>query len=339
MSLEEEARKGVEETLMQALEWKPTQGMLIIADEETALSRLLLATYRALVPSARVILFALGQEALILEEIEKSKPKELVVLIQSANFRLNDFRLRIELFKRGLWTIEYLHLARMTEEQVPIYLQALRYEKDYYRTVGPAIKKRLDQARLVRVECPGTVLTYDSTMEDAKLNIGDYREMENVGGTYPIGEVFTESTDLTKTNGQIKIFGFADMDHHVHFYDPFIATITNGILSAGEDAPSEFHDILKLIRETEEVWVREIGLGLNRAMGRHALVNDVTAFERQHGLHISLGAKHGIYKKPGMVAKHTRYHIDVFVDVERIWIDDTVLFEHNSYVFPVVCIE
>lgn len=337
MSLEEEARKGVEETLAQAFEWKPTQGMLVIADEDTALSRLLLATYRAFVPSARVILFAPGQEALILEEIEKSKPRELVVLIQSVNFRLNDFRLRIELFKRGLWTIEYLHLARMTEEQAPIYLRALRYDKDYYRTVGPAIKKRLDQAHLIRVECEGTVLTYDSTMEDAKLNIGDYREMENVGGTYPIGEVFTEPTDLTKTNGQIKIFGFADMDHHVHFYDPFIATITNGILSAGEDAPAEFHEILKLIRETEEVWVREIGLSLNRAMGKQALVNDVTAFERQQGLHISLGAKHGIYKKPGMAPKHTRYHIDVFVDVQRILVDGVVLFEHNSYVFPTVC--
>lgn len=331
MLLLEQAILGVQETLTQALEWREEQGMLIIADEETALSRLLLEAYKTLAPTAHVVTFAVGKEAEVLAEIDRCAAKTLVVLIQSSNFRLNDFRLRIELFKRGLWTVEYIHLARMTEAQYPIYLQALRYDRAYYRTIGPGIKKRLEAAQHVRVECPGTVLEYASTMEEAKLNIGDYRGMENVGGTYPIGEVFTEPTDLTSVNGEVKIFGFADMDHHVHFYEPFVVTIKKGILSADERAPQEFHALLDLIREEEEVWVRELGLGLNRAMGRQALVNDVTAFERQHGLHLSLGAKHGIYKKPGMSRKHMRYHIDVFIDVERILVDDQVLFADNAF--------
>ena len=222
----------------------------------------------------------------------------------------------------------------MTEAQFPIYLQALRYDKDYYRTLGPGLKILLDRATSVRVECPGTVLNYASSMEEAKLNIGDYREMENVGGTYPIGEVFTEPKELTAVNGQIKIFGFADMNHHVHFYEPFVATITNGILSVGEDAPADFHATLDLIRADEEVWVRELGLGLNRAMGRHALVNDVTAFERQRGMHLSLGAKHGVYAKPGFARKRTRYHIDVFVDIARILLDDTVIFQDHAFILP-----
>lgn len=332
MSLQEEALLGVKETLEQALEWKPEQGMLIIADEDSALSRILLAAYQQLVPNARLLLFKVGEEARVLEQIDQTKARELVVLIQSANFRLNDFRIRIELFKRGIWTIEYMHLARMSEDQYATYLQTLRYDPSYYRTVGPAIKARLDQAHLVRVECPGTVLEYASPMEDAKLNIGDYRAMENVGGTYPIGEVFTEATDLTKVNGQVKIFAFADMDHHVHFYEPFTVTITNGLVTDAPDAPEAFHAVLDLIRAEEEIWVRELGLGLNRAVGRHALVNDVTAFERQRGLHLSLGSKHGIYAKPGLSRKHMRYHIDVFVDVERIWVDDLVLFENNTFI-------
>jgi aminopeptidase len=334
MSLREEAVSGVRETLFEALEWKPEQGMLVIADEESELSRLLLSVYREIVPEAKVIPFNPADGEQILAELNQATAKTLVVLIQSTNFRLNDFRIRIELFKRGLWTVEYIHLARMTEAQFPIYLEALRYDKNYYRTLGPALKTLLDRATSVRVECPGTVLSYTSPMEEAKLNSGDYREMENVGGTYPIGEVFTEPKELTALNGQVKIFGFADMNHHVHFYEPFLVTITNGILSAGEEAPADFHATLDLIRADEEVWVRELGLGLNRAMGRHALVNDVTAFERQQGLHLSLGAKHGVYAKPGFARKRTRYHIDVFVAIERIIVDETVIFEDNAFVSP-----
>lgn len=135
-------------------------------------------------------------------------------------------------------------------------------------------------------------------------------------------------------NGRVKIFAFADMNHHVHFYEPFLATITNGILSASPEAPEEFHATLDLIRGEEEVWVRELGLGLNRAVGKHALVNDVTAFERQQGLHLSLGAKHGVYAKPGFARKQTRYHIDVFVDVDRILVDETVIFANNTFICP-----
>jgi hypothetical protein len=331
MSLLEEAKNGIEETVFQALEWHREQGMLIIADEEAPLSQLLLQAYRDVIPEAQVLLFENGKETEILSRIDSLSPKTLVVLIQSANFRLNDFRLRIELFKRKLWTIEYIHLARMAEDQVPIYLKSLRYDPQFYRTIGPALKEKLGQAESVTVECPGTILTYESPMEEPKLNIGDYRDMENVGGTYPIGEVFTEPKDLTKLNGQVKIFAFADMNHYVHLYEPFVVTITNGILSADERAPQEFHALLDLIREEEQVWVREFGLSLNRAMGRQAFVNDVTAFERQYGLHLSLGEKHGVYQKPGMSRKHSRYHIDVFVDVERITTDKEVIYANSTF--------
>lgn len=191
MSLREEALRGVKETLFDALEWRPEQGMVVIADEESELSRLLLSVYQEVVPAADVILFNSAEGDCILQKIDASAPKTLVVLIQSTNFRLNDFRIRIELFKRELWTVEYIHLARMTEEQFPRYLEALRYDKMYYRTLGPALKACLEQGSSVRVECPGTVLTYATSMEEVKLNIGDYRGMENVGGTYPIWEVFT----------------------------------------------------------------------------------------------------------------------------------------------------
>ncbi|MEK7452012.1 MAG: hypothetical protein AAB664_01625, partial [Patescibacteria group bacterium] len=78
--------------------------------------------------------------------------------------------------------------------------------------------------------------------------------------------------------------------------------VYDGILTA-PDAPQDFKDILDRIREDEDVLVREFGLGLNRAMGKDKIVYDITAFERQYGMHLSLGAKHAIYAKPGLHRK------------------------------------
>lgn len=56
------------------------------------------------------------------------------------------------------------------------------------------------------------------------------------------------------------------------------------------DAPLSFLEILKIIQEREGViCIREFGLGLNKGTNRYKPLNDVTAFERQIGLHISLG--------------------------------------------------
>src|SRR5690606_18007572 len=143
---------------------------------------------------------------------------------------------------------------------------------------------------------------------------GDYRGMKNVGGTFPIGEIFTEPQDLRAVNGEVMIFALGDMDHHVIKPEPFKAIIKDGILTA-PDAPDMFKATLDLISQQEPVMVREFGLGLNRAMSKDRIVSDITAYERMNGLHFSLGAKHGIYRKPGLNPKKTRYHVDVFIDV------------------------
>ena len=92
------------------------------------------------------------------------------------------------------------------ESQFETYVNALYYDANFYRPLGTALKQRLDTCEKVRVFCEGTELVYPVGMESSKLNIGDYTGMKNVGGTFPIGEVFTESKDLTKVNGAVKIF-------------------------------------------------------------------------------------------------------------------------------------
>jgi aminopeptidase len=324
------ATENLRATLNEALQVTVSERTLVIYDTQAPLSRILTECYREALPQARFVDFDKQTPEEVLGFIDELKPKDLVVLIQSTNFRLNEFRFRIELFKRDLKNIEHLHLARMEESQFDTYLASLAYDPAYYRTLGPKLKTDLDQAREVVVECQGTQLVYPGGMEAAKLNIGDYTGMKNAGGTFPIGEVFTEAKDLRTVNGQVLIFAFAGDDHQVRRFAPFRADIREGILTA-TDAPPEFQHILDRIKEDEEVLVRELGFGINPALDKHHLVNDITAFERQMGVHLSLGAKHGLYPKPGLKRKEGRYHVDVFVDVERVRIDGRTVFEQGKF--------
>lgn len=324
------AIKNLRDTLHLALEYKDGDAALVLFDEENALTRLLVEAYRTVVPTAEFLRVAdtTGEE---IRAKFKAMPKGgLVVLVQSTNFRLNEFRFRLEIFACGLKTVEHIHLNRMSEDQWLIYLNSLAYDPAYFRPLGHALKQRLDVAQTVRAECGGAVLEWKGGIEESKLNVGDYAGMTNVGGTFPIGEVFTEPKSLEKTEGSFLIYGFAGMDHLVQFHEPFPALVKEGIVYA-PDAPPAFQEILAMIRKEERVLVREIGFGLNPAMNRTVMVNDITAYERMTGLHLSLGEKHGIYKKPGLEPGKTRYHVDVFVAADRILVDDEVVFERGSY--------
>ncbi|MEK9152928.1 MAG: hypothetical protein AAB692_06195 [Patescibacteria group bacterium] len=245
---------------------------LVVFDGQTPLSRLIADGYRAALPEGIFIDFDDAEPGAVLAAIEALTAGDLVILVQSASFRLNEFRFRIELFSRGLATIEHLHLGRSSsDEQMEVYVDALAYDRNYYIGLGHGLKKKLDAAKMVTVRCRGTTLAYEGGMEPAKLNIGDYSDMKNVGGTFPIGEVFSEPTDLSKANGEAMLFGYAGMDHLIQIHEPFKVKIENGVLTAGDDAPESFRAILELIRKQEDVLVREFGLGLNRAMGKNPL--------------------------------------------------------------------
>ncbi len=324
------ATKNIRDVMTLALMHTDEHRALVIYDLASPLARCLYDAYRQVLPTATFLLFDEHLAQDILAQVDALRPGDLVVLIQSTNFRLNEFRLRIVLFQRSLKAVEHLHLNRMSPDQEFTYVESLAYNPDYYRSYGPFLKQALDAAQRVEVHCPGTTLIYDTAMEPAKLNIGDYRGMKNVGGTFPIGEVFTEPTDFSAVNGEVMIFAFADFDHLVHRHDPFRAVIREGIMESSE-GPPEFQATLEMIRHEERVMVRELGLGLNRAMGKDHLVNDITAFERMYGVHLSLGEKHGVYKKPGLQPGKTRYHVDVFIDVTQIIIDDHCVFNGGVY--------
>lgn len=331
-SLRDRAQSNLRDTLTLALECAPGAPALLVFDEQSGLSRLLAEAYRAALPNAAVLNFDQVTSKEILSAVDLLPPKGLVVLVQSTSFRLNEFRFRVELFNRGLKVVEHPHLGRIPEAEFATYLDALAYDPAYYRSVGPALKERIDRAARIAVICEGTELIYDSFFEAAKLNIGDYRGMKNVGGQFPIGEVFTEPKEVRRVNGALKIFAFGDTDFTVHAPGrPFTAAIEGGVLVAAPDAPEGFHAVLDQIRaEEREVWVRELGFGLNRALTRERRLTDIGAYERMLGIHLSLGAKHALYTKPGF-PKSGKFHVDVFAAAARVEIDGEKVFEGGEY--------
>ena len=327
----EKAQKHLSETVQDAL--LHTEGeTVVIYDEDAPLTRILTEGYRRALPNARFIRFEDQTKESILEEFARLQAGDLVIQVQSGNFRLDDFRIRIFLFREGLKAIEHAHLNRIPEEEWETYINALHYDKEYYHPLGHGVREKLRNARSAEVRSHDTVLRYDSEFEDPKLNIGDYREMQNKGGTFPIGEVFTEAKELSKVNGEARIYAFAGTDFKVRVYEPFKVIVKDGILYPTEEAPQAFLDILALIEATEPVYVREMGLGLNPAITKENILSDVTAFERINGLHLSLGAKHSIYGKPGFKKDEGRYHIDVFIQADEITLDGEVLFKDWEYI-------
>jgi hypothetical protein len=327
------AAAHLRDVLAIALGHGPGRRALVVFDRRTALSRALLEGYRRNLPDADFIDFDAVTPDRVLAAFKTYAPGDLVVLVQSTNFRLDGFRLRVELFKLGLKVIEHVHLSRMPGAQGEHYIESLAYDPHYFRGVGHALKRRIDAAARAEVHGGGDVLVFDSPFESAKLNVGDYSAMNNVGGQFPIGEVFTEARDLEAVNGRAQVHVFGDTSYLVNRPEaPVTLLIERGRVVGADNATPEFQQVLDIIRRDEgEVWVRELGFGMNRAFSRERRVDDIGTYERMCGIHLSLGAKHGVYAKPGFKRKDARYHIDVFVVTEAVYLDDERVYADGGW--------
>ena len=114
------------------------------------------------------------------------------------------------------------------------------------------------------------------------------------------------------------------MQFQVVFCAPFVADIVAGKFIHNDAHPTDFLALMTMIREAEggEVLVREIGVGFNPAISQETPLSDVNAYERQYGMHLSLGKKHGIFGKKLPKIEVQKYHIDVFLEVERLEFGD-----------------
>jgi aminopeptidase len=324
----------VADILTLAIKHDSTHAALLVYDKQCELSRALFEAYRRCLPAAQCINFDEVSPEAVHVAFKPLAADDLVVLIQSTSFRLEAFRIRVELFKRSLKVIEHVHLSRMPGAQALDYIAALAYDPAYYHKVGYALKELIDNAQSGIVDSGGEQLIFASPFESAKLNIGDYSEMRNVGGQFPIGEVFTEAQDLEAVNGRVRIFVFGDTCFMVNRpAQPITLVINKGRVTEAIHSTPEFDQVLANICTAEgEVWVRELGFGMNRAFTKDRLVNDIGTYERMCGIHLSLGAKHGIYNKPNFKRKDTKYHVDVFAVTESVILDEQVVYRDGAWI-------
>jgi hypothetical protein len=326
------ATRNIKDTVELALLHDDTKQALVIYDTQFGLTDVLTEAYRTAIPHARFLDFDTLSKEEVIAAIDQMKERDLVVLIQTSNFLLNEFRIRLHLFQKKLKVIEHTHLYRNPEAVWDVYVNALAYDPAWYRVVGPKLKTKLETANVLEIEAGDAKLTVVGGLESPKLNIGDYAGMENIGGTFPIGEVFTESRDFAGMNGSFMIYAYAGQNFTVDMHAPFRVDVAEGVVVGwASDAPPSFMEIVGSIKEVERPLIREIGFGLNRAITRERYLPDITAFERILGMHLSLGEKHSVYKKPGIQAHKAKFHVDLFPVVDRAVLDGEVIFENGKY--------
>ena len=327
------AAAHLRDILTLAMEHAPPRKAVVAYDARSELSVLLTEAYRRALPDAGFLDFDAAGQAGVLAALAPLGPGDLAVLVQSTSFRLEAFRIRVELFKRGLKVIEHPHLLHMTGAEAGWYVDSLAYDPAYYRGVGSALKARIDAAGSGQVDSGGESLLFAGPFESAKLNVGDYRGMRNVGGQFPIGEVFTEARDLEAVAGRLRLFAFADVDFRANRPErPITLVVSRGRIADALDSTPAFDAVLARIRADEgEVWVRELGFGMNRAFSPERMVGDIGTVERMCGIHLSLGAKHAVYQKPDFRRRDGKHHVDVFAVTETVRLDGDVVFRDGAW--------
>jgi len=327
------AERHLHDILEIVIEHGPPHMAVVVSDSRCELAMALASAYRRCLPTARFIDFDAVSPEAVLAAFEPLVAGDLVVLIQTTSFRLEAFRIRVELFKRQLKVIEHPHLCRMTGAEARYYIDSLAYDPAYFRGVGNALKQRIDRAQSAAIDSGGERLVFGGPLESAKLNVGDYSEMTNIGGQFPIGEVFTEARDLESVNGRVRIFVFGDTSFSVNRPDkPITLVVEKGRVVGSVDSTAEFEKVLANIRADEgQIWLRELGFGMNRAFTAERTVSDIGTYERMCGIHLSLGAKHGVYNKPQIRRADARHHVDVFAVTEFVTLDDGVVYRDGAW--------
>lgn len=304
--------------------------LLVVADREWGLTELLGSAYAK--HGAECQWWDSTDAERVLEQLHDLPRGSRVILVQSGAFRLSGYRDRLLIFNLGLRSAEHRALQLIPESQWHTYLKALCWDPHGEEAAkGRRLQTLLAETSRVTVTCPGTTLRYDGPMEPALLNLADYPDEGPAGGTFPVGEIFSEPKDLSCVSGSVKVIAFPSIERRIEVVEPFKVTIEKGILTDWSNAPSSFREVIEIIREREgEIQVREFGMGLNKHISPSFPLADVTAFERQEGLHLSLGKKHTVFKKPSVPQKKARFHIDVFLDVEEIQFDENPIYRKGQ---------
>lgn len=257
-----------------------------------------------------------------------------VVLVQSTDFRLDDFRIRLNLHNAWVWCLEHNHLQYIKDDEIENYADALEYKMPYYESIANYLKSLSDKANTMTFICHDwSKLEVSGGFEDMKQNTWNY-EWKNRWATFPIWECFTEAKIFDNLNGELSIYAYPDDKLQVQIVEPFKIKIEKSFITyIDPNCPEEYKKLMEKISiwEDNEIMVRELWFGLNNWISKQKKLSDVNAFERVAWFHLSLGKKHQIFRKKLHKDVTQRYHIDIFPDIKEIYIDEVLVFEKGEY--------
>jgi hypothetical protein len=282
-----------------------------------------------------IIIFWNIKNDILKEKIMWLKADSTVVLVQSTNFRLDDFRLRLNLKNQWVWCIEHNHLWYIRDDEIETYANCLEYRTPFYIKLSNKLKEKFDKANILEVVSKNwDKLICEWGFEDMKQNTWDFGERIR-GWSFPIWENFTETKDFEKVNWKLSIRAYPNMAFEVIKWDIFSVEIKESkIIWYSENTPSGFIELVEKIKSSEdwECFVRELWFGLNPWITWENTLNDVNACERIMWFHMSMWKKHQIYRKKFHRKIIQRFHIDIFSDVDYILLDWEKILENEKFI-------
>ena len=336
-----EATKNILEKNLKILE-KPfcEKKIVLVYDTDSKLSKILWESYADNIKSynnlnTEIIIFWEIEKEILKEKLMNLEADSTVVLVQSTNFRLDDFRLRLNLKNQWVWCIEHNHLAYIRDSEIANYANAIEYRTPYYVELSNKLKEKFDKAdELIVVSKNWEKLICKGGFENMKQNTWDFWERIRAG-SFPIWENFTENKNFERVNWKLAIRAYPNMLFEVIMWDIFTVEIKESrIVWYSENTPKWFIELVEKIKSSEdwECFVRELGFGLNLWITWDKTLNDVNACERIAGFHMSMWKKHQIYRKKFHRKIMQRFHIDIFSDVDYILLDWEKIFEEENFI-------
>lgn len=310
--------------------WKK---IVLVFDRDSYLSRIISDSYienLSEYENVEIIDFSDTDKDLLKEKLLWLEKNSTVMLVQSTNFRLDDFRIRLSLQKLWVGCLEHNHLSYILQDESETYINSIMYKTPELLSVSNSLKSKIESWDKLTFKAKNwSILEITGWFEEMKQNTWVY-DIENRGSTLPFWENFTESKVFDNVNGELSIYAFPDLSYKVNFVEPFTIKIEKSIIiSYSENTPKSFIELLDMIKNSEdwEVMVRELWFWLNDSITDINKLSDVNAYERKLWFHISIWKKHGIYRKKLHKKITQRYHIDIFPDLDYISLDWEVIFD------------
>jgi aminopeptidase len=148
------AQKYVRAILHDSLHLQPSERLYILYDEDVELTKIIASAYATMGEEHEKLEFTHFHQHTpeeILEHLATLKANDCVVLIQSQQFRLNEYRLRLELFKRNIKTIEHVHLNIVNVNEYKNYVESLAFSPVKYRPLALRLKEKIDKCQHILV--------------------------------------------------------------------------------------------------------------------------------------------------------------------------------------------